>query len=1829
MTRGRCENVVTLRMLVSLRRIPRRRHGPLIAGLVRLSGTGTVATTGRCGCSLLSRPTAPAAFIAPPSWSRWQSTVPATHDAESQSTSKLQSSSLAIPCKPRFNEIGVQQLSDAIYDQLFPQGDLCPPSRELIDLARKHLSLHDLLGKNTGTVPPVAFRLPPLAGKTLDEHFHRLGVDVAEPFLTQAKQLARSTLPPKPRSWVCRSGWTKYYPDGRTEPVDAPDANMLVFDTEVMWKETPYAVMACAAAPDAWYAWLSPWLLGETENTHQLVPLGDPTVERVIVGHNIGFDRARILEEYSMRDTRNCFLDTMSLHVAVNGMCSRQRPTWMKHKKNRELRDKIARESSNVELVDLLNNGAFTAEEEELWVERSSINSLRDVAQFHLNVTIDKEIRDAFGELNRQGVRSRLDELLTYCAADVAITHRVYQIVFPNFLHVCPHPVSFAALRHLSSLVLPVDRSWDAYIDNAEATYRRLSDAVQERLVALAEKAVEIKDQPEKYQNDPWMSQLDWSGQEIKMVKGKRKGDPPRPAARQKLPGKPKWYKDLFPKVDAPMKISVRTRIAPLLLRLSWEGYPLFWSDKHGFTFRVPKAEAKKYTDRLMTPCDFTEETVAALKEDRDHVYFKLPHKDGPSARCVNPMAKSYLSYFEKGTLSSEYPYAKEALEMNASCSYWISARDRITSQLVVYEENLPESARSQGDSADTNPGRGFILPQIIPMGTITRRAVENTWLTASNAKKNRVGSELKAMVRAPPGYVFVGADVDSEELWIASVVGDATFRLHGGNAIGFMTLEGTKAAGTDLHSRTASILGITRNDAKVFNYGRIYGAGLKFAGQLLRQFNPSLSEQETLAIATRLYASTKGTKTNRKVLYKRPFWRGGTESFVFNMLEEFAEQERPRTPVLGAGITEALLSRYISKGGYLTSRINWAIQSSGVDYLHLLIVGMDYLIRRFNLDARLAITVHDEIRYLVRDHDKYRAAMALQVANLWTRAMFAQQIGIHDLPQSCAFFSAVDIDTVLRKEVDMDCVTPSNPTPIPPGESIDITTLLDMGDAARLDENIVPNPVYAPKLDHIEYTPRVPVMEALRQAEGADPVAHLRFIRAQICNDEKEFKEILKETRKPPAPLASAPKKTTAYTSTTASMTTKTTPNKSTSSSSTTTSKKPIRPENRCLSQKPSVSSVRRAVRRGSGIGGPGLLRSRSLSTPGSFYTARGSLSNAADDTAISSPVDEQPPDIEDTVYRDARQLPRELKSHCQILLEEKLYSEAIQILSGFLSDGSRDNSAIANPPKYPQQQPPPPPKLKPALVPPPSQLALLATLVIHPSFTSLSPETGDLHTAAHALAYLRGLVSTVGPVNANLGAAFGFTHAGARSTRSGGGFHPDGAGSSEDSDDALTSKFARDQLVFQRAREFWSVLGWAFRCAVEYPHRWRHWRVWLDLVVGALEADFDERLARDRAAGRTGKGKSAVPYPMLKESIVVRYLEDLRRDCRPVLREVMRALFAFLDEENQGSDRALYREVFESETRVSKGKRKREEDDLPMVDLENGQFGDYLDEHDFWSEEEMDDGNSAAAAESAPTPPLSSQRKRGRPGRKPKTAAAAATAASSSVPLPTLPDDVASTIPFRLRIFRLLSNIAFYLPSANILAPIGELYETFTDHVRALPLPAYRAFVVSHNHDNSLPDEVQITFLRILADALLPPTKPSGSRTRGSAAAAAAAAARPDPADVDPDCFEPGSQGVTPLVLQECFLPFAAARVTAEDNARLSLALESMAWFVYPRIEMHYTDGLRCAVEKGIKAREEKIRKRAGGREDVGERMAREVLARSARNLRVLVEVLGLEGR
>lgn len=72
----------------------------------------------------------------------------------------------------------------------------------------------------------------------------------------------------------------------------------------------------------------------------------------------------------------------------------------------------------------------------------------------------------------------------------------------------------------------------------------------------------------------------------------------------------------------------------------------------------------------------------------------------------------------------------------------------------------------------------------------------------------------------------------------------------------------------------------------------------------------------------------------------------------------------------------------------FITSRVNWVVQSSAVDYLHLMLVAMKWLFEEHSIDGRFCISIHDEVRYLVRSDDRYRAALALQITNLLTRSV-------------------------------------------------------------------------------------------------------------------------------------------------------------------------------------------------------------------------------------------------------------------------------------------------------------------------------------------------------------------------------------------------------------------------------------------------------------------------------------------------------------------------------------------------------------------------------------------------------------------------------------------------------------------------------------------------------------------------------------------------------------------------------------------------------------------------------------------------------------------------
>jgi DNA polymerase gamma 1 len=55
----------------------------------------------------------------------------------------------------------------------------------------------------------------------------------------------------------------------------------------------------------------------------------------------------------------------------------------------------------------------------------------------------------------------------------------------------------------------------------------------------------------------------------------------------------------------------------------------------------------------------------------------------------------------------------------------------------------------------------------------------------------------------------------------------------------------------------------------------------------------------------------------------------------------------------------------------FMTSRVNWVVQSSAVDYLHIMLVCMNWLIEHYEIEARFSVSIHDEVRFLVKDKDK------------------------------------------------------------------------------------------------------------------------------------------------------------------------------------------------------------------------------------------------------------------------------------------------------------------------------------------------------------------------------------------------------------------------------------------------------------------------------------------------------------------------------------------------------------------------------------------------------------------------------------------------------------------------------------------------------------------------------------------------------------------------------------------------------------------------------------------------------------------------------------------
>ncbi|KAE8328332.1 hypothetical protein BDV39DRAFT_214455 [Aspergillus sergii] len=391
--------------------------------------------------------------------------------------------------------------------------------------------------------------------------------------------------------------------------------------------------------------------------------------------------------------------------------------------------------------------------------------------------------------------------------------------------------------------------------------------------------------------------------------------------------------------------------------------------------------------------------------------------------------------------------------------------------------------------------------------------------------------------------------------------------------------------------------------------------------------------------------------------------------------------------------------------------------------------------------------------------------------------------------------------------------------------------------------------------------------------------------------------------------------------------------------------------------------------------------------------------------------------------LYRPARTLPFELIQHVGIFFEEKLYTQALNLLLNIITTGT-----IPPTPVY---------------VPSPQHLALAATFLVHPSTTTRA-KTAEQEEASNVSLRLLRLANTIaGPVSAKLGIAFSFTHF--EASRHGRRRRADDEQPQDDDTKPLNLDLAQSASVWSRAEDFWHAVGWAFNCSVLHRERWEKWQIWLEYMCEVLEDDWNERK-------RMSDRNTNIDHKVLKDSLIFRYITETTAGYGRN-RRILRAIFA------DGGSTSVneFREVFHHELKKPKQDKNTKKREV-QVNIDEDQYGDYLTDDDDDSSDNNNNMNDPDTVSKRPT----RQTKRPRRGTRAKDAKSADAVDTTSTVYAL--SDVSShggfqSLALRQRLLHLLSGVAEALPDDFI--SLEELYHLFVENIRHLPLPVFQALV------------------------------------------------------------------------------------------------------------------------------------------------------------------------
>ena len=782
-------------------------------------------------------------------------------------------------------------------------------------------------------------------------------------------------------------GWSKF--DRKKDKWIAcktPGRDCLYLDFETIKVGTKWLPFMCAALDTDGniYSWLPPSF--EIESLPTVVSFGEDF--KLGIGHNVvGYDRRYIKEAYTLHhDLR--FLDTLSFYYLVQGMPSSMMTLHKKLSKEKEIKPK--------------------------WWYETCGGSLKALSNYYLNVDIDKSVRDEIIELenlNPLNNTQELNKFWNYCLTDVYYGAEIYKILWDKFKQTSPHIVGFAGQIERSNLIIGVSPDYEKELNNIDREIFKvretrndlLNDALEicisqgnalfmKTFEEWREKEFYLRVLKTKACEEVCKSQLRWelkkSGVKWLSSIEERVAVVEEYLETNKTKCKEKtildFCKSLWKKRDDKKRgnkqsvcpesyISIMGKVTPYILQMHWNNKPL----------------------------QFNGDTWGVYSNDE---FIELPHPGG-SGNVGTPLSKDFRSKVKTKEFTSPIADLSEIYENINIVSTWESFRDRFYG-VYIYEDKW--------------------LPDIIPSGTVTERAT-GLAVVMPNTNPKRAGSECKHLFNAVPGYSLISADYDAMESYIGATIGDSTSGYVGSCVSSVTTLLGDKTKGTDDHTVTAKLVGITRPLAKNFNFANIFMCGVNKLATMA--FIGLAGEKDIHAckhLAESFIKTSRGEKEYGKYKY-------GMASDMFNKLTMYPKADIQKTIVFDRHISRPLQQRFID-GDYMTTRVNFCIQPTGQEMLNTALVTMRILAKRFKIPHQLSFLIHDDIKLLQTPGHIKNSAWLLQMGHLFSKGMLTHALNLNTLPLNQCWFSGVEVDNTLRKSYDDPGVTPSKLKPTAPG---------------------------------------------------------------------------------------------------------------------------------------------------------------------------------------------------------------------------------------------------------------------------------------------------------------------------------------------------------------------------------------------------------------------------------------------------------------------------------------------------------------------------------------------------------------------------------------------------------------------------------------------------------------------------------------------------------------------------------------------------------------------------------------------------------------------------